>query len=128
MADFFHSGLRLAVKHGFKTIGLSEFFGKAVKQAAGYKYTHAHHHDLDLTFLVDKLPDLSLETRELITSQPTALAALEAIKDLNLLHYVPLVAQMVLDSARNFTGAGPKIWVAIFDFDGQILAYETSET
>jgi cobalt-precorrin-5B (C1)-methyltransferase len=124
IADFFKDGLNHAVGHGFKTIGLSVFFGKAVKQAAGIPYTHAHKSDMDLSGLPGILPKLPDSLRREISRAPTALAALELLKKNGRLDAVPPVARKVLKSARAFAGLGPRLWVRIFDFDGTILAFE----
>jgi cobalt-precorrin-5B (C1)-methyltransferase len=127
IADFFRTGLKLAVKHGFSVVGLCEFFGKAVKQAANHPYTHAHHHDMDLSFLAGWFPDLSEDLKREIGAAPSALAALAALKERRSLHLIPVVAAKVLTSARGFAGPGPRLWVRIFDFDGALLAEETDD-
>jgi cobalt-precorrin-5B (C1)-methyltransferase len=124
IADFYRDGLTHAVKHQFATIGLAIFFGKAVKQAAGIPYTHAHKSDMDLSHLALWLDHLPPDVKEEIKKANTALAALEILKANNALDSVPYVAKQVLVSARGFTGPGPKLWVRIFDFDGSTLAYE----
>ena len=53
IADFFAHALTGAVKAGMRTIGLVCFFGKAVKQAMGLAYTHAHRAPLDHQRLAD---------------------------------------------------------------------------
>ncbi|MDR1309018.1 MAG: cobalt-precorrin-5B (C(1))-methyltransferase CbiD [Deltaproteobacteria bacterium] len=123
IADFFRAGLALATSHGFEAIGLAEFFGKAVKQAAGFPYTHAHHNDMDLGTLAGWLDGLGPEPLGLIASAPTALAALAVLKEFRALDMVPIVAGKVLASARGFAGPGPLIWVSVFDFDGHLLAH-----
>jgi cobalt-precorrin-5B (C1)-methyltransferase len=127
IADFFGGGLKLAVKHTFLTIGLAVFFGKAVKQAQGFRYTHAHKTDMDLKPLAAWFPDLSDELKLEITTANTALAALEILKANQKTDKVKIVARKILDSSRKFTGPGPAIWVRIFDFDGSVLAFEKSE-
>jgi cobalt-precorrin-5B (C1)-methyltransferase len=122
IADFFQAGLSMAAKKGFAAIGLSMFFGKAVKQAKGYPYTHAHAHDLDLKSLAGWLPDLPRDLRKEIERAPTALAALEILKAAGQTQAIKSVATKAVNSARIFTGAGPAIWAVIFDFDGTILA------
>ncbi|MDR2386262.1 MAG: cobalt-precorrin-5B (C(1))-methyltransferase CbiD [Deltaproteobacteria bacterium] len=126
IADFFRVGLNLAVKHGFETIGLAEFFGKAVKQAANYPYTHAHHNDMNLAQLADWLDGLNPEAHGQIAAAPTALAALEILKNHKSLDLIPMVAKKVLASARGYAGPSPWLWVTVFDFDGTILAHESS--
>jgi cobalt-precorrin-5B (C1)-methyltransferase len=123
IADFFKAGLELAARRGFGAIGLAEFFGKAVKQAAGYPYTHANANDMDLGALAGWLKGLGPEPLYLIASAPTALAALETLKNCQALDMIPIVARKVLDSARGFAGHGPRLWVSVFDFDGRLLAH-----
>jgi cobalt-precorrin-5B (C1)-methyltransferase len=125
IADFFRTGLTLSVRHGFETIGLTEFFGKAVKQAANFPYTHAHPHDLNLGQLADWLSGIDGEVYSKVASSSTALAALEVLKEHSSLNMIPIVAKKVLDSARGFAGPEPNLWVTIYDFDGALLAHET---
>jgi cobalt-precorrin-5B (C1)-methyltransferase len=124
IADFFRAGLRLAAHHGFKSIGLAEFFGKAIKQAQGLPYTHAHHGDLSLAPLADLAAGLGLdpETAGLIGSAPTAMAALEVLRAAGALSLAEPVARRALAAARRFAGGGPRLWVRIYDFDGSLLA------
>jgi cobalt-precorrin-5B (C1)-methyltransferase len=124
IADFYRDGLTHAVGHNFSAIGLAIFFGKAVKQAAGVPYTHAHKSDMDLAHLAEWLPDIPENTRKAVASAPTALAALEVLKAGGSLAAVSDVAKKVLSTARAFAGPGPKLWVRIFDFDGSLLAFE----
>jgi cobalt-precorrin-5B (C1)-methyltransferase len=126
IADYFRVGLCLAADCGFETIGLAEFFGKAVKQAANFPYTHAHHNDMNLALLADWLEGLETDGIAEIAAAPTALAALEILKERHALGLLPIVAKKVLSSARSFAGPGPKLWVSIYDFDGSLLAHETS--
>jgi cobalt-precorrin-5B (C1)-methyltransferase len=123
IADFFQGGLKLGVKHGFKTIGLAVFFGKAVKQAQGAAYTHAHKTDMDLKTLSEWFPDLSDLLRQEIADANTALGALEILKRNQMEDKVQIVAGKVIESARNFAGPAPCLWVKIFDFDGKVLAF-----
>jgi cobalt-precorrin-5B (C1)-methyltransferase len=123
IADFYQAGLKLGVKHGFETIGLAVFFGKAVKQAQGAAYTHAHKTDMDLKPLAEWFPDLTDELKREITTANTALAALEILKDNQMVDKVKIVAEKVVLSSRAFAGPDPGIWVKIFDFDGKVLAF-----
>jgi cobalt-precorrin-5B (C1)-methyltransferase len=124
IADFYKDGLAHAARHGFTTIGLAIFFGKAVKQAAGIPYTHAHKSDMDLARMLEYLPELPEPLRSGVKNANTALAALGLMKENGALWIVPLVAKKVLETARGFAGPGPSLWVRVFDFDGQTLAYE----
>ncbi|MDR3154868.1 MAG: cobalt-precorrin-5B (C(1))-methyltransferase [Deltaproteobacteria bacterium] len=124
IADFFAGGLKLASKRGFGVIGLAVFFGKAVKQAAGHAYTHAHKADLDLSPLAAWLPELPENARARVLASNTALAALEVLKAEGLASLVPKVAKKALASAREYAGPGPDLWMRLFDFDGSTLAFE----
>jgi cobalt-precorrin-5B (C1)-methyltransferase len=123
IADFFSGGLKLAAKSGFKTIGLAVFFGKAAKQALGFPYTHAHQSELALAPLFSALPGVPPRLLEALAGAPTALAALNILKDGGLLSLVVPIADRVLASARGFVGPGPRLWARIFDFDGKSLAF-----
>jgi cobalt-precorrin-5B (C1)-methyltransferase len=126
IADFFAGGLKLAAKHGFSTVGLAVFFGKAVKQAAGHPYTHAHKTEMDLPALADWLPDIPEDARERVADSNTALAALDAIKAAGLAgRIVPEVARRALATARSYAGPAPDLWMRLFDFNGSVLAFET---
>ncbi|MDR1080923.1 MAG: cobalt-precorrin-5B (C(1))-methyltransferase CbiD [Deltaproteobacteria bacterium] len=125
IADFFAGGLKLAARRGFRTTGLAVFFGKAVKQAAGHAYTHAHRTEMDLVPLAGWLPGLPEGAAAKVMASNTALAALDAIKGAGCLNLVPEVARRALASARGFAGPGPDLWMRLFDFDGSVLAFET---
>jgi cobalt-precorrin-5B (C1)-methyltransferase len=122
IADYFAAALIKAAKKRFLTIGLAVFFGKAVKQAAGYRSTHAHHNEMDLSLLAAWLKPLNPKVLNQIAQAPTALAALAVIKEERLIGAVEIVAQRIVAKAQAFTGPLPKIWATIFDFDGTILA------
>jgi cobalt-precorrin-5B (C1)-methyltransferase len=123
IADFYRESLEMAARKGFASIGLAVFFGKAVKQAQGLAYTHAHQSQLSIPSLVSWLPDLGESLKGRLLEAPTALAALECLKKARALRYLPLVAERQLQSMRAFVGPGPRIWVRILDFDGSVLSF-----
>ena len=51
--DYFKFSVEHAKKKGFKRIFLSVFFGKAVKIAQGFSYTHAAKTKIDMSQLAD---------------------------------------------------------------------------
>jgi cobalt-precorrin-5B (C1)-methyltransferase len=128
IADYFRGGLRRAARHGFKTVGLSSFFGKAAKQAMGLPNTHARRRPLDpgdILGLLQGLPGgIPPAARREIGGANTALAALGILRGHGLLPGVALVARKALEGARGFLGPGPGLWVRVFDFDGSVLAHE----
>jgi cobalt-precorrin-5B (C1)-methyltransferase len=122
IADFFKFGLKTAANLGFETIGLVSFFGKAVKQAAGEANTHARSVGLDLKGLALGLTSPGDPLRDLLSSAPTALAALEILKNLDRLSVVEELAERVVKAAARFAGPKVRLWSLIFDFDGSLLA------
>jgi cobalt-precorrin-5B (C1)-methyltransferase len=123
MADFFGDSLKKAAVGGFESIGLAVFFGKAVKQAAGWANTHAHCQDQDPALLAGWLseaapPAVLAEVARALTAR----AALEILKEAGLARpAAETVAARVLASARLWTGPGPRLRLTIFDYDGQPL-------
>ena len=123
IADFFGDSLQMAAGRGFETIGLVSFFGKAVKQAAGHFNTHAHKNDQDPAALADWFegridPKTARELREVLTAR----GALDIMREAELLPLTNLVADRALGVARDMAGPGPKLWMTIFDYDGQALS------
>jgi cobalt-precorrin-5B (C1)-methyltransferase len=122
IADFFGDSLELAARFGFETVGLAVFFGKAVKQAAGHRNTHAHRHDQDMAALAEKLPNLAAEIKAAVAGALTARAALEILQKAGAEGAANAVAEEALEKARTFAGPGPDLWIKIFGYDGGLLA------
>lgn len=122
VADFFGDSLELAARFQFKRVTLAVFFGKAVKQAAGRRNTHAHRNDQDIVALAEKLPGLSVETRAAVRASMTARAALTELQQAGVERLVGTVAEEALAKARAFAGPGPELRMMIFDYDGRLLA------
>lgn len=123
VADFYGDSLQMAAEHGFKTIGLAAFFGKAVKQAAGHRNTHAHRNDQDPSVLAEWLrPSTGDALAEKLREAMTARASLDILRQADLLDLVTEVAERALTVARTFSGPGPGLWMMIFDYDGRLLS------
>ncbi len=122
VADFFGDSLKMAGERRPAAVGLAVFFGKAVKQAAGHANTHAHRNEQDPALLADWLAgdDESLASR--LRTALTARAALEILRQAGRLDLAAAVADRTLAAARRFLGPGPRLWITIFDYDGQKLA------
>lgn len=122
VADFYGDSLQMAAEHGFKTIGLAAFFGKAVKQAAGHRNTHAHRNDQDPAALAEWLrPSTGDELAKKLREAMTARASLEILRQAGRLDLVSEVAERALTVAGQFSGPGPGLWMMIFDYDGRLL-------
>lgn len=122
IGDYFKFSVESAARLGFKKILLAVFFGKAVKMAQGFHYTHAAKAQMS----VERLADWALEVtsegrlRKLIKNANTARQVLELIR-----HDYPAVVSAVGErmrgSARSFAGPHSRVDGVIFDYDGQVL-------
>ncbi|MDR2726098.1 MAG: cobalt-precorrin-5B (C(1))-methyltransferase CbiD [Candidatus Adiutrix sp.] len=124
IADFFSDSLSKAAGHGFESISLAVFFGKAVKQAAGLANTHARRGDQDPALLAEWLagaagPDVLAGVARALTAR----GALDILKEAGLARpAAEAVAARVLAKARAWAGPGPGLKLALFDYDGELLA------
>jgi cobalt-precorrin-5B (C1)-methyltransferase len=123
IADFFAHALEQAVKAKMDDIGLVCFFGKAVKQAMGLAYTHAHKATLDHGRLAGWFTEAGAGPAliDQVRTANTARHVLEILTQAGRRDLVPLVGERMLRSAREFAGPGPDLWAYILDFDGQTL-------
>lgn len=123
IADYYGYALGEVRKRSLESVGLVSFFGKAVKQAQGLVYTHAHKAPLDLARLSGWLRQAGATDglcRE-VEQANTARQALEIIRQTDALELVSVVGERMLVSARGFVGPEKKIRVDIIDYDGTLL-------
>jgi cobalt-precorrin-5B (C1)-methyltransferase len=123
MADFFHYALTQARDRPLRRIGVVSFFGKAVKQSQGLKYTHAHKAAMDLKTLAEWLvaAGADSEMTSLVAEANTARHALEILREHKALDLTSAVGKRMLETVREFAGPNPDVWVAVLDNDGRIL-------
>jgi cobalt-precorrin-5B (C1)-methyltransferase len=123
IADYFGYALKACADAGFKKVGLVSFFGKAVKQAAGLEYTHAHKAAMDLSLLAQWLQKAGLSQRISleIAGANTARQALDILRAEDLLNLVPEVGRRMLRSASGSAGPALGVWTVILDYDGTVL-------
>lgn len=123
IADYFGYALGACAEAGFKRVGLVSFFGKAVKQAAGLEYTHAHKAAMDLPLLAEWLQEAGLKQRIgfEIAGANTARQALDILRSEDLLNLVPEVGRRMLRSASGFAGPVLDVWALVLDYDGTAL-------
>jgi len=123
-ADFFAFSLRSAVELGFTEIVWGCFFGKLVKMALGYAYTHAGSGAVDFAALADWLGEAGAAQatiagcREAVTAR-RVLELLES--DPALPGVLDLLAAKALTQARLHAGPAPALALFVFDFDGRLL-------
>jgi cobalt-precorrin-5B (C1)-methyltransferase len=123
IADYFGYALKACAESGMKRVGLVSFFGKAVKQAAGSEYTHAHKAAMDLPALADWLrgDGLKEEIAYKIARANTARQALDILRAEDLLNLVVEVGRRMLRAASGFAGPAMDVWAVILDYDGTVL-------
>lgn len=125
VADFFSLSLKEANKRGFKEILYSCFFGKLIKMAQGYPYTHARRSEIDFNELSDwcMVIGMDRDRANRIRKANTAREALGLIlEDNNRDAVIRDITKKALFSARRFAGSGPEISFYLFDFEGSVLA------
>ena len=129
IADFFGFSLGELRKRKLVRAGLVSFFGKAVKQAQGLEYTHAHKAPMDLARLASWLredgapPSLAAE----MAVANTARHALEVLKAAGALEYTASVGRRMTASARELLGPAIGLWTKIIDYDGTVLYEQPPE-
>lgn len=123
IADYFAYALRACADAGMRRVGLVAFFGKAVKQAAGLEYTHAHKAAMDLPLLADWLQAAGLEKSisSQIAGANTARQALDILRHADALNLAEEVGRRMLRSASGFAGPALDVWAVVLDYDGTAL-------
>jgi cobalt-precorrin-5B (C1)-methyltransferase len=127
VADFFSFSFKEAAQRGFRHIFYSCFFGKLVKMAQGFPYTHARKSRIDFDRLASwsLLKGLGKEKARAVGGANTAREALSIIQEEacgeEIIRYV---LEKALISARGFAGPLPHITYYLFDFGGRLLFTE----
>lgn len=123
IADFFGHALRQAKRHGMSRLGVVCFFGKAIKQAQGLDYTHAHQAPLELARLAGWLEQAGAEGAlcQAVRQANTARHALEILEQAGRLALVEVVGHKLLASMGQLAGGGLDLWATILDYEGQVL-------
>lgn len=125
VADFFSFSFKEAAERGFSDILYSCFFGKLVKMAQGYPYTHARKSRIDFDLLASWClsQGMGKEKAHAVEKANTAREALSIIQEEacgeEITHYV---LKKALISARGFAGSLPDIAYYLFDFGGELLS------
>ncbi|BBD09702.1 cobalt-precorrin-5B (C(1))-methyltransferase [Desulfovibrio ferrophilus] len=129
-ADFFALALSEAGARGFSEITVGCYFGKLVKMAMGFEYTHAKDTRIDFDRLSHWCRKAGLDAnraaqaKEAITARHVLEIVLEdPAKDA----IVGSIAKKALTVARGFAGATPRISYRVYGFDGAPLTHLTGE-
>jgi cobalt-precorrin-5B (C1)-methyltransferase len=123
IADFFAYALRRCAKEGMTRITLVSFFGKAVKQAMGLEYTHAHKRAMDFAQLGGWFQQAGAEAElvEQVRTANTARQVLNMLKEREKQNLISEVGRRMLAQIREFAGPAPEVKAVIIDFEQGIL-------
>ena len=123
-ADFFRFSMEEAPAHGFTSVRWSVFFGKLVKHALRFDYTHAADSRLDFAALVRWFADSGIrpETCEQAAQSVTAMGALEMIRDDPARNAaLRAVMQRAVQASFDFALGRVDVAYTLFDFEGKLL-------
>ncbi len=128
IADFFAFSLELAAARGFYTVYLSLFFGKLVKMAQGFAYTHAGSSRTDFDLLAQwcRKHGADQELARAIGRANTGRHALEMLKQSSVLQpCLQGICSRARERALGFSGGKLEVLCFLFDFDGELLYTQT---
>jgi cobalt-precorrin-5B (C1)-methyltransferase len=124
VADFLAFSLHEAVQRGFSRVTYACFFGKLVKAALGFPYTHARTCSIDFHSLASWCREAGLPvllTQE-IQACNTARQALDIIYTADTPQpIIRAVASRALSSLQGFAGRTQGIDLAVFDDQGEVV-------
>jgi cobalt-precorrin-5B (C1)-methyltransferase len=123
-ADYFAFSLAEAASRGFTVINLGCFFGKLVKMAMGYAYTHAGSGAVDFSALAGWLGQAGARPEAVAACRVavTARGVLEVLQgDPALPVLLGTLARKALAQAAKHAGPEPNLRLFVFDFDGRLI-------
>ncbi len=125
VADFFAFSLRAAAKRRMASVLYACFFGKLVKMAQGYPYTHARKSQTDFDRLAAwcSRAGLDPDRTQAVARANTSRHALELIREApEATAVIESLLTRAVTSARAFLGPDPEFELFLFDFDERLLA------
>ena len=129
-ADFFALALAEAAARGFAAVTVGCYFGKLVKMAQGFEYTHAKDARIDFERLARWFEAAGVAHRrvEQVRAANTARHALEiAWDDPAKNAMLEAVTAKALAAARQFAGPGPALDYRVYAFDGSPLIHRKGD-
>lgn len=125
-ADFFGLALREAAARGFAAVTVGCYFGKLVKMAQGFEYTHAKDTRINFRRLARWFAEAGIAPAlaAQVETANTARHALELVWDDPAKHgMLDAVTSKALACARGFAGPGPALEYRVYAFDGTPLIH-----
>ena len=129
-ADFFALALAEAAARGFAAVTVGCYFGKLVKMAQGFEYTHAKDARIDFDRLAHwfETAGIAPGRAEQVRTANTARHALEiAWDDPAKDAMLEAVTARALTAARQFAGPGPALDYRVYAFDGSPLIHRKGD-
>ncbi|MEJ5300938.1 MAG: cobalt-precorrin-5B (C(1))-methyltransferase CbiD [Thermodesulforhabdaceae bacterium] len=124
IADFFGFAVKKAQEYGFIEVVHAVFFGKAVKMAMGFSYTHAREGLIDMSELARKA-GLRGEIAKAVSNANTARQVLEMLKGRACFEAIQSISREALYASVRFASQIPARRLILFDYDGTILFDES---
>ncbi|SFM44407.1 cobalt-precorrin-5B (C1)-methyltransferase [Thermodesulforhabdus norvegica] len=122
IADFYQFSLKKAEELGFSGVIHSVFFGKLMKMAMGFGYTHAHFSSLDFDEFLRKFGRRLAEPLACqIASANTARQVLDILKENGRKDIIEWIAHRALEHSRAFAPKIKSLGLILFDYDGSVL-------
>lgn len=122
IADFYKFSLEKVSEFGISRVIHAVFFGKLVKMAMGFPYTHAHVSTLDLQHFINThgryFPS---HLQDSIASANTARQVLDVLKALERYDIIEWIVEWALEQSRRFSPRLSSIGLVLFDYDGSVL-------
>lgn len=124
IADFFGFSVKRAQQYNFSEIIHAVFFGKAVKMALGFYYTHAKEGLIDMKILAN-IAELSGKVKRAVIEANTAKHVLDILKKNHLQEAIQRICRRALEISFNFSPLIKKRQIILFDYDGTVIHKET---
>jgi len=122
IADFFAFSMKEAAHRDFARIVVACFFGKLVKMAQGFEYTHAKESRINFDMLADWCMSFGMRDVNGIRKANTAREAFDIITgSANPEPVFAGITSKALDVACRFAGKGQSVSYYLFDMDGELV-------
>ncbi|MFW6415498.1 MAG: cobalt-precorrin-5B (C(1))-methyltransferase [Thermodesulfobacteriota bacterium] len=124
VADFFEFSLDKCREKGFNRVYYGCFFGKLLKMAQGFSYTHAKISRIDFALVASwcKTSGIEPELAEAVRNSNTGRQVMNYIlESVNKKRIIEEITARAIASARGFSGENLGISYFVFDYQGNLL-------
>ena len=124
VADFFEFSLDKCREKDFKHVYYGCFFGKLLKMAQGFSYTHAKITRIDFSLVASwcKTSGIEPELAEAVRNSNTGRQVMNYIlESVNKKQIIQEITSKAIASARDFSARNLAITYFVFDYEGNLL-------